>query len=64
MRSVITKTSDVFPLLLVVTADKDYDSEVNYMLVREEDLGALSVIPARYEHVLIWKIYIIYIGSK
>ncbi|HYX56647.1 MAG TPA: hypothetical protein VE818_10860 [Nitrososphaeraceae archaeon] len=58
MRSVITKTSDVFPLL-VVTADKDYDCEVNYMLVRE-DLGALSVIPARYEHVLIWKTYIIY----
>jgi hypothetical protein len=52
-RPVITKTSDIFPLS-VVTADKGYDSEVNHILEREE-LGALSIIPARYEHVPIWK---------
>ena len=57
-RPVITKTSDIFPLS-VVTADKGYDSEVNHVLVREE-LGALSVIPARYEHVPIWKTHGIY----
>jgi hypothetical protein len=51
-RPVITKTSNIFPLS-VVTA-KGYDSEENHVLVREE-LGALSVIPARYEHVPIWK---------
>ena len=37
----------------VVVADKGYDSEDNHVLVRE--LDAFSVIPARYEDVLIWK---------
>ena len=38
----------------VVTADKGYDSEDNHVLVRDV-LDALSVIPARYEHVPIRK---------
>jgi hypothetical protein len=36
--------------LSVVPADKAYDSEDNHVLVRDV-LHALSVIPARYEHV-------------
>ena len=52
-RPLITKVSEILPLS-VVTADKGYDSEDNHLLVREE-LHALSVIPARYEHVPIWK---------
>jgi hypothetical protein len=36
----------------VVIGDKAYDSEVNHILVRDI-LHALSVIPARYEHVSI-----------
>ena len=40
--------------LSVVTADKAYDSEDNHVLVRDV-LHALSVIPARYEHVPIRK---------
>ena len=36
--------------LSVITADKAYDSEDNHVLVRDI-LHALSVIPARYEHV-------------
>src|ERR1051326_9163438 len=40
--------------LSVVTADKAYDSEGNHVLVRDV-LHALSVIPARYEHVPIRK---------
>ena len=52
-RPLITKVSEILPLS-VVTADKGYDSEDNHVLVREE-LHALSVIPARYEHVPIWK---------
>ena len=49
----ITKVSEIRPLS-VVTADKGYDSEDNHVLVREE-LHAFSVIPARYEHVPIWR---------
>jgi hypothetical protein len=49
----IIRTSEILPLS-VVTADKGYDSEDNHVLVREE-LHAFSVIPARYEHVPIWK---------
>ena len=40
--------------LSVVTADKGYDSEDNHLLVRE-DLHAFSIIPARYEHVPMWR---------
>ena len=52
-RPLITKVSEILPLS-VVTADKGYDSEDNYVPVREE-LHAFSVIPARCEHVPIWK---------
>jgi hypothetical protein len=52
-RPLITKISELVPLS-VVTADKGYDSEDNHVLVRDI-LHALSVIPARYEHVLIRK---------
>ena len=52
-RPLITKISELVPLS-VVTADKGYDSEDNHILVRDI-LHALSVIPARYEHVPIRK---------
>ena len=52
-RPIITRPSNNLPLS-VVTTDKGYDSEDNYLLVRE-DLHAFSVIPARYEHVPIWR---------
>jgi hypothetical protein len=52
-RPLITKVSEILPLS-VVTADKGYDSEDNHVLVREE-LHAFSVIPARYEHVPIFR---------
>ena len=54
-KPIITRTSNILPLS-VVTADKGYDSEDNHQLVREE-LHAFSVIPARYEHVPIWRTY-------
>ena len=54
-RPLITKISELVPLS-VVTADKAYDSEKNHVLVRDV-LHALSVIPARYEHVPIRKTY-------
>jgi hypothetical protein len=44
----------VLPLSVVVVADRAYDSEDNHLLVRAE-LYAFSVIPARYEHVPIWR---------
>jgi hypothetical protein len=52
-RPLITKIAKILPLS-VVTADRGYDSEDNHLLVRE-DLHAFSVIPARYEHVPIWR---------
>lgn len=52
-RPIITRTSEILPLS-VVTADRGYDSEDNHLLVRE-DLHAFSVIPARYEHVPVWR---------
>lgn len=52
-RPLITKIAKILPLSVVV-ADRGYDSEDNHLLVRE-DLHAFSVIPARYEHVPIWK---------
>ena len=54
-KPIITTTSNILRLS-VVTADKGYDSEDNHQLVREE-LHAFSVIPARYEHVPIWRTY-------
>ena len=53
-RPLLTKIAKILPLSVVVVADKGYDSEDNHLLVRE-DLHAFSVIPARYEHVQIWK---------
>ena len=52
-RPIITRTSNILPLS-VVTADKGYDSEDNHFLVRVY-LYAFSVMPARYEHVPIWR---------
>jgi hypothetical protein len=54
-KPIITRTSNILPLS-VVTADKGYDSEDNHQLVRE-GLHAFSIIPARYEHVPIWRTY-------
>ena len=54
-RPLITKIVKILPLSVVV-ADRGYDSEDNHLLVRE-DLHAFSVIPARYEHVPIWRTY-------
>ena len=54
-RPIITRMSNILPLS-VVTADKGYDSEDNNRLVRD-DLHAFSIIPARYEHVPIWRTY-------
>ena len=52
-KPIVTKTSNILPLS-VVTGDKGYDSEDNHLLVREE-LHAFSIIPARYEHLPIWR---------
>ena len=52
-KPIIAKIAEILPLS-VVTADKGYDSEDNHLLVRD-GLHALSVIPARYEHVPIWR---------
>jgi transposase len=49
----ITKTSEILPISITV-ADKGYDSEDNHILVREYFHG-FSIIPARYEHVPIWR---------
>ena len=52
-KPIVKRTANILPLS-VVTADKGYDSENNRLLVREY-LHAFSVIPARYEHVPIWR---------
>jgi hypothetical protein len=52
-KPVLTRIAEILPLS-VVTADKGYDSEDNHLLVREE-LHAFSIIPARYEHVQVWR---------
>jgi len=52
-KPIITRLAEILPVS-VVTADKGYDSEDNHQLVRET-LHALSLIPARYEHVSIWR---------
>jgi hypothetical protein len=57
-RPIITRISNILPLS-VVTADRGYDSEDNHLFIRE-DLHALSVIPARYEHVPIWRTHGMY----
>ena len=50
---IVERTSEILSLSVVV-ADKGYDSEDNHTFVRES-LHAFSVIPARYEHVPIWR---------
>jgi len=57
-RPIITTTSEILPLS-VVTGEKGYDSEDNHLLVRER-LHAFSIIPARYEHVPIWRTHGMY----
>ncbi|MGA9843842.1 MAG: hypothetical protein WBQ25_16170 [Nitrososphaeraceae archaeon] len=52
-KPILTRTLDILPLS-VVTVDKGYDSEDYHVLVGER-LHAFSVIPARCEHVPIWK---------
>lgn len=54
-KPIITRISNILPLS-VVTADRGYDSEDNHQMVRE-DLHAFSIIPARYEHIPIWRTY-------
>ena len=53
-RPLIIKLSESVQLS-VVTADKAYDSEEDNHVLLRGVLHALSVIPARYEHVLIRK---------
>ena len=52
-RPIITRTSNILPLS-VVTADKGYDSEDDLSFGKQY-LHAFSVIPARYEHLPIWR---------
>jgi len=52
-KPIITRTSNILRLS-IVTAEKDYDSEYNHLLARD-DLHAFSIIPARHKHVLIWR---------
>ena len=52
-KPLVKRIANIIPLS-VVTADKAYDSEDNHLLVREE-LYTFSVIPARYEHVPVWR---------
>jgi hypothetical protein len=47
--------SEILPLS-VITADRSYDSEDYHQSVRE-NLHGLSVIPARYERIPIWRIH-------
>ena len=57
-RPIMERASSIMPLSIVV-ADKGYDSEANHELVREH-LDALSIIPARYEDVPVWRTHGIY----
>ena len=47
----VIRTSEVLPISVTV-ADKGYDSEDNHVLIREY---AFCIIPARYEHVPIFR---------
>ncbi len=51
------RASNIMPLSIV--ADKGYDNEANHEFVREE-LDAVSIIPARYEDVPVWRTHGIY----
>lgn len=52
---IIENISEIVPVSVVV-ADKGYDSEQNHVIVRD-NIHAFSVIPARFEHIPIWKTY-------
>jgi len=54
-KPIMERASNILPLSIVV-ADKGYDSEANHAYVREE-LDAVSIIPARYEDVPVWRTY-------
>jgi hypothetical protein len=57
-RSIITRIAEILSLS-VVTADKGYHSEDNHFLIRD-GLHALSIIPARFEHVPICRTHGMY----
>src|SRR5439155_12020644 len=50
---VVRKGHSVKPIKVGI-GDKGYDDEDNHELLRDE-LGAMSIIPARYENVPIWR---------
>jgi hypothetical protein len=50
---IMIESSKVLPISVTV-GDKGYDSENNHILIREH-LHAFSVIPARFEHIPIWR---------
>jgi hypothetical protein len=49
------ESSKVLPISVTV-GDKGYDSGNNHILIREY-LHAFSVIPARFEHIPIWRMH-------
>lgn len=52
-KPIMERAASIMPLSIVV-ADKGYDSEYNHEFVRDH-LKAISVIPARYEDVPVWR---------
>src|SRR5438876_1807216 len=50
---VVRKGHSVKPIKVGI-GDKGYDDEDNHELLRDE-LGAMSIIPARYENVPVWR---------
>jgi len=54
-KPIMERASNIMPRSIVV-ADKGYDSEANHKFVREE-LDDVSIIPARYEVVPVWRTY-------
>ena len=59
LRQTFSKTIIIQISISVTVADKGYDSEDNHVLVREY-VHALSIIPPRYQSVLLWRTYGIY----
>ena len=53
MESVVRKAHAAKPIKIGI-GDKDYDDEDNHELLRDE-LGATSIIPARYQDVPVWR---------
>ena len=52
----MTSIEKIKPLAVVVVANKEYDSEENYILVRDrEKLNGYCIISSRYENILVWK---------